>query len=178
MVFRRTESNHMIDTKELSNRIQAEIDEHLANVATLQKKLAQVTQVESLANEFGLRIGDDQSHKAATALDSKTEGSSSVSPPAIQSIQEGLSATKESVVNGHKKLWAIMHQGFLTYQVGKPDKALELFREARELSPDGFEKTWTTMISLPAYSSIARDVARDSYFTESIFSRSASRTEH
>src|SRR5262249_19846903 len=125
----------MIDTEKLSNRIQAEIDEHLAIVATLQKKLAQVAQVESLANEFGLTSRDDHTHKAATALEAKTEGSSSVSPLARQSIQEGLPATKESVVNGTKKLWTLMHQGFQTYQFGKPDKALELFLEARELNP-------------------------------------------
>ena len=173
----RTGSNCMIDTVELRNRIQAKIDEHLAIVATLQKKLAQVAQVESLANEFGLKGKDDLSHKAATALDANcttisnrpdsfgTEGSNNVSPPAKQSIPEGPPATKESVFNGNKKVWALMHQGFQTYQIGKPDKALELFREAREFNIDGFEKAWTTMVSLPAYSSLGRD----SYFTESLF---------
>ena len=142
----------MIDTAQMRNRIQAEIDNHLAIVAALQEKLALVGQVESLANELGLKGGD---HSQKVAPDAKPEASSSVSPP-----------TEESVVNPNKMLWKLMHHAFQTYQAGMPDKALELFRDAREQNPDGFEKTWTTMTALPTYSS----VARDKYFTESLFS--------
>src|SRR5262249_54635853 len=121
----------MIDTAQMRERIQAEIDKHLAIVAALREKLALVGQVESLANELGLKSSD---HSQKVAPDAKPEASSSVSPP-----------TEESIVNGNKKLWALMHHAFQTYQAGKPDQALELFRDARERHPDGFEKTWTTM---------------------------------
>jgi len=151
----------MIDPTELRKQIQAKIDHYLAIVATLQEKLALVGQVESLANELGL-ISYDHSQKGGTAPAVPAplpEEPSSISPPTQQT------STRDVIGNGSKKLWELMHQGFQTYQAGKTDKALELFREARELNPDGFEKTWTTMISLPVYGS----VARDNYFTDSIF---------
>ena len=58
-----------------------------------------------------------------------------------------------------------MQQGFQAYLAGKLDKALELFREARDLNPGGFEKTWTTMTSIPVY----RSVGRDKYFSGALF---------
>jgi len=142
----------MIDTAQMRNRIQAEIDNHLAIVVALQEKLALVGQVESLANELDLKSSD---HSQKLVPDAKPEAPSSVSPP-----------TEESVVNPNKMLWKLMHHAFQTYQAGMPDKALELFREVREQNPDGFEKNWTTMTALPTYSS----VARDKYFTENLFS--------
>ena len=109
--------------------------------------------MESLANELG--------GPAPVAPAPLPEEPSIVSTPTEQT------SAKDGVANGNKKLWELMHQGFQTYQSGKPDKALELLREARELNPAGFEKTWTTMISLP----VNTNVAKDKYFTESLFGR-------
>lgn len=161
----------MSNTVELRKRIQAEIDKHLAIVATLREKLTLVEQVENIAKELN-STDADHSYKAATATDTKPEPSSSFVSSATeqtteQSIKEGLAATTEAVVNGSKKQYALMHEGFKSYQVGKADKALELFHEARNLNPSGFEKTWTTMISLPAYSV----VTQDKYFIESLFTK-------
>jgi hypothetical protein len=82
-----------------------------------------------------------------------------------QSVQEVTQAAKDAVSTGGKNPWAYMQQGFQAYLAGKLDRALELFREARELNPGGFEKTWATMTSIPVYSS----VARDKYFIEGLF---------
>jgi hypothetical protein len=164
----------LVNTAEIRDRIQSEIEDHLAKAALLQEKLALLGQVESLANEVGAKTGD-RSQKAAAAhpkqeakkdpkpdkSDSKSDlrldGSNAVPAPTEQSIPEMPQAAKEGAANNGKNLWACMQQGVQAYTAGKHDKALELFREARDLNPGGFEKTWSTMTSIPTYSSVARD---------------------
>jgi hypothetical protein len=141
----------MIDPTELRKQIQTKIDHYQAMVTTLQEKLALVGQVESLAKELG-----GPAPAAPTPLQEEPSGAF---PPTEQT------SAKDSVANGNKRLWELMQQGFQTYQAGRPERAIELFREARELNPGGFFKTWTTMISLP----VNTNVARDKNFTESLF---------
>jgi len=163
----------VVNTAEIRSRIQAEIENHLALAAALEEKLTLLGQIENLANDVGVKTGG-RLQEAAVAPDAKVEakpeskpgGSNVVIPPAGQTIQGVPQAAKEGAGNGAaKNAWATMQLGFQAYISGKLDKALELFKEARELNPSGFEKTWATMTSVPAYSS----VARDKYFVEGLF---------
>jgi len=161
----------LVNTAEIRNRIQAEIDNHLARAASLQEKLSLLGQIETLVNEAGFT--EDRLHKAVAATELKLEVKpdprlevSTAMPLTEASFHEvPPQAAKEGAGNAQKNPWAFMQQGFQAYLSGKLDKALELFKEARDLNPTGFEKTWTTMTSIPIYSS----VARDKHFIDSLF---------
>jgi len=158
----------LVNTAEMRVQIQAEIESHLTRAAFLQEKLSLLGQIESLANEVGTKTGDGPQKVAAAPepkLEVKLEGLNAVAVPPEQSAQDALQATKEVAANGSKNPWASMQQGFQAYLSGKLDKALELFKEARDLNPSGFEKTWKTMTAIPVYASVARD--KD--FNESLF---------
>ena len=172
----------LVNTADMRIRIQEEIDNHLAKAASLKEKLGLLVQlekqIESLVNEVGTKPGEGAQRAAAVPepkleakLEVKPEVKMEVTPavpvpaPMEQSVQEVTQAAKDATSNGGKNPWAYMQQGFQAYLSGKLDRALELFREARELNPGGFEKTWATMTSIPVYSS----VARDKYFIEGLF---------
>jgi hypothetical protein len=157
----------LVNTAEIRAQIQTEINAHLAKAASLEEKLKLLGQIESLANEVGVKPGDPPQTVAAVPEakpEVKAEIANAVVVPSEQSAAVE-QAAKEATVTGGKNHWANMQQGFQAYLSGKLDKALELFREAREMNPAGFEKTWATMSAIPVYSS----VARDKYFMEGLF---------
>jgi hypothetical protein len=165
----------LVNTGEIRTQIQAEIDKHLALAASLQEKLSTIAQIEHLVSEVVGKPGDlpKPLPKPEAKLEPKPEvkpevklEAPAVAAPIDQTIQEVPTAAKDGAGNTAKNPWACMQQGFQAYLAGKLDRALELFREARELNPGGFEKTWATMTSIPVYSS----VARDKYFIEGLFS--------
>jgi hypothetical protein len=164
----------LVNTAEIRTRIQAEIDNHLARAASLQEKLALLGQIETLVNEAGFteerlnKVLAVPELKLEPKLEAKLEPRLEVStaiPHIEPAFQEMPPPAKEGGSNAQRNPWAFMQQGFQAYLSGKLDKALELFKEARDLNPTGFEKTWTTMTSIPIYSS----VARDKHFTDSLF---------
>ena len=162
-MFRTTEGTSIANTADLRNRVQTEIDNHLAVVKGLQEKLALILQVESLANELGVKAEAQLPKPIVPEL--KQEQPSFSAPAIDQSIQLTEPVSKEAAGNGQKNPYASMQHGLQAYLGGKPDRALEFFKEARDLNPSGFEKTWTTMTAIPVY----QCVGRDKYITEILF---------
>jgi hypothetical protein len=172
---RTTEGIDIANTLELKNRVQAEIDNHMKMAKALQEKLSLIMQVENLANELGVKA-DPQLPKVIE-LEAKPEPAKEEppkqAPPEIaqltveQSAPVADSLSKDTANNGSKNPYASMQQGLQAYMGGKTDKALEFFKEARDLNPAGFEKTWTTMTSIPVY----QVVGRDKYIIEVLFQK-------
>ncbi len=150
-------------------------------VKALQEKLALILQVESLANELGvkterhvatrlepemkLEVEVKPEVKAEVKPEIKPE-QATLAPPSIdQSSQVTEPVSKDVAGNEKKNPYAALQQGLQAYLGGNKDKALEYFRESRQLNPAGFEKTWMTMTAIPIY----QCVARDKYVTETLF---------
>jgi hypothetical protein len=97
----------------------------------------------------------------------KQEQAEIVLPTVEQSAPVAEPVSKDAAGNSSKNPYASMQQGLQAYMSGKTDKALEFFKEARDLNPTGFDKTWTTMTSIPVY----QVVGRDKYITEILFQK-------
>ena len=146
-------------------------------VKALQEKLALILQVESLANELGVKTEPHVAKRIESEIKLEVEVKPemkaevkpeppTLAPPNIdQSSQVTEPVAKEAAGNEKKNPYAALQQGLQAYLAGNKDKALEYFRESRQLNPSGFEKTWMTMTAIPIY----QCVARDKYVTETLF---------
>ncbi len=105
----------------------------------------------------------------ASSVPSAPELASSVPSTTEQPPVEGeeQAPAKETNVSKNTNPWAYLHHGLQAYLAGNAEKALDLLREARNLNPSGFERSWATMTSIPIYGGVTRDKS----FIESLFSK-------